>query len=165
MKLAATTREERLLIDGRLVAASDEGCFENVNPATEAVIGVTADATGADMDRAIGAARRAFDETSWAGDPELGGKSALLALDDADLTTVAGNSAYGLSGMVVSSSAERARRVAERVRTGTISVNGGLYYGADAPFGGYRQSGVGRESGLAGFEEYLEIKTIALGLT
>ena len=74
---------------------------------------------------------------------------------------IANDSAYGLSGMVVSASAERARRVAKRVRTGTISVNGGLYYGADAPFGGYRQSGIGRESGLACFEEYLEIKTIA----
>jgi aldehyde dehydrogenase (NAD+) len=74
---------------------------------------------------------------------------------------IANDSAYGLSGMVVSASAERARRVAQRVRTGTISVNGGLYYGADAPFGGYRQSGIGRESGLAGFEEYLEIKTVA----
>jgi aldehyde dehydrogenase (NAD+) len=47
------------------------------------------------------------------------------------------------------------------VRTGTISVNGGLYYSPDVPFGGYRQSGVGRESGVAGFEEYLEIKAIA----
>jgi aldehyde dehydrogenase (NAD+) len=87
---------------------------------------------------------------------------AVLAHDgDDDAVAVANNSSYGLSGMVVSASAERARRVADRVRTGTISVNGGLYYGADAPFGGYRQSGIGRESGLAGFEEYLEIKTIA----
>jgi aldehyde dehydrogenase (NAD+) len=37
----------------------------------------------------------------------------------------------------------------------------GVYYGADVPFGGYRQSGIGRESGVAGFEEYLEIKAIA----
>jgi aldehyde dehydrogenase (NAD+) len=87
---------------------------------------------------------------------------AVLAHEGDDhAVAIANNSAYGLSGGVVSASAERARRVAERVRTGTISVNGGMYYGADAPFGGYRQSGVGRESGLAGFEEYLEIKTIA----
>jgi aldehyde dehydrogenase (NAD+) len=86
----------------------------------------------------------------------------VLAHDGDDhAVDIANNSAYGLSGGVVSASPERARRVAERVRTGTISVNGGMYYGADAPFGGYRQSGTGRESGLAGFEEYLEIKTIA----
>ncbi|MFC5751870.1 aldehyde dehydrogenase [Actinomadura rugatobispora] len=87
---------------------------------------------------------------------------AVLAHDgDDDAVRIANNSRYGLSGMVVSASDERARAVAHRVRTGTISVNGGLFYGADAPFGGYRQSGVGRESGVAGFEEYLEIKTIA----
>ena len=48
-----------------------------------------------------------------------------------------------------------------RIRTGTVSVNGGLWYGPDVPFGGYKQSGIGREMGRAGFEEYLEIKSIA----
>ncbi|MEO3783676.1 aldehyde dehydrogenase [Actinocorallia sp. B10E7] len=87
---------------------------------------------------------------------------AVLAHDGDDhAVEIANNSRYGLSGMVISASQERARAVANRVRTGTISVNGGLFYGADAPFGGYKQSGVGRESGVAGFEEYLEIKTIA----
>jgi hypothetical protein len=57
-----------LLIDGRLVPASDGGTFDNVNPATEEVIGVTADGTAADMDLAIRAARRAFDETGWSTD-------------------------------------------------------------------------------------------------
>ena len=55
----------------------------------------------------------------------------------------------------------RAVGVANRIRTGTIGINGGLWFSPDVPFGGYRQSGVGRESGLAGFEEYLEIKAIA----
>ena len=48
-----------------------------------------------------------------------------------------------------------------KLRTGTVSVNGGMWYGPDVPFGGYRQSGVGRESGREGFEEYLEIKSVA----
>jgi aldehyde dehydrogenase (NAD+) len=47
------------------------------------------------------------------------------------------------------------------VRTGTLSVNGGVWYSADAPFGGYKQSGIGREMGVAGFEEYLETKLVA----
>ena len=55
--------ETRNLIDGRLVESQSGATFPNVNPATEEVIGATADATAADMDRAIGAARRAFDET------------------------------------------------------------------------------------------------------
>jgi aldehyde dehydrogenase (NAD+) len=82
---------------------------------------------------------------------------------DDDAVAIANNSKYGLSGGVVSADGERARAVANRIRTGTIMVNGGLYYGMDAPFGGYKHSGIGREMGQAGFEEYLEIKTIAVG--
>jgi aldehyde dehydrogenase (NAD+) len=82
---------------------------------------------------------------------------------DDDAVAIANNSKYGLSGGVVSADDERARSVANRIRTGTINVNGGLFYGMDAPFGGYKHSGIGREMGHAGFEEYLEIKTIAVG--
>ena len=57
---------------------------------------------------------------------------------------------------------ERAKAVARRIRTGTLMINGGIYYSPDVPFGGYRQSGVGREMGVAGFEEYLETKTVGL---
>jgi aldehyde dehydrogenase (NAD+) len=56
---------------------------------------------------------------------------------------------------------DRATAVARRLRTGTVSVNGGMYYGPDSPFGGFKQSGFGREMGVAGLEEYLGIKTIA----
>ena len=42
----------------------------------------------------------------------------------------------------------------------TIGVNGGMYYGADAPFGGYKNSGVGRQCGIEGFAQYTETKTI-----
>ncbi len=84
--------------------------------------------------------------------------------DDDEAVRIANNSRYGLSGAVISASTERARAAARKIRTGTMSVNGGVYYGADVPFGGYRQSGVGRESGSAGFEEYLEIKAIAEGV-
>ncbi|HEX7131781.1 MAG TPA: aldehyde dehydrogenase family protein, partial [Iamia sp.] len=60
-----------MLIDGELVGATGGGTFENVDPTTEEVIGVCADGTAADMDRAIGAARRAFDETGWSTDAAL----------------------------------------------------------------------------------------------
>jgi aldehyde dehydrogenase (NAD+) len=82
--------------------------------------------------------------------------------DDADAIRIANDSVYGLSGGVVSANLERALDVARKVRTGTFSVNGAMWYSADAPFGGFKQSGVGREMGQAGFEEYLEIKTVAL---
>ena len=61
----SVTGESRLLIDGKLVNATGNRTYPNVNPATEEVIGQVADATREDMDRAIGAARRAFDTTDW----------------------------------------------------------------------------------------------------
>jgi aldehyde dehydrogenase (NAD+) len=81
--------------------------------------------------------------------------------DDDDAVALANDSAYGLSGSVWSADRERAVGVANRIRTGTIGINGGLWFSPDMPFGGYRQSGVGRESGVAGFEEYLETKSLA----
>ena len=82
--------------------------------------------------------------------------------DDDDAVRIANDSIYGLSGAVHSASEERALAVARRIRAGTISVNGGMWFHVDSPFGGYRQSGLGRENGLQGFEEYLETKLIGL---
>ena len=81
--------------------------------------------------------------------------------DDDDAVAIANNSIFGLSGAVFGTDPDRATSVARRIRAGTISVNGGMYYGPDAPFGGYKQSGIGREMGVPGLEEYLELKTIA----
>jgi aldehyde dehydrogenase (NAD+) len=83
---------------------------------------------------------------------------------DDDAVRIANDSPYGLSGAVHSGDVERAWAVAAKVRTGTMSINGGVWYGGDVPFGGYKQSGIGREMGVAGFEEYLETKSIAEGI-
>jgi aldehyde dehydrogenase (NAD+) len=80
---------------------------------------------------------------------------------DDDAVRIANDSPYGLSGTVFSPDVERANAVAARLRVGTVNINGGVWYSADMPFGGYKQSGIGREMGLAGFEEYLETKAIA----
>ncbi len=80
---------------------------------------------------------------------------------DDDAIRIANDSPFGLSGTVFSADPERAQAAAARLRVGTVNVNGGVWYSADVPFGGYKQSGVGREMGLAGFEEYLELKVIA----
>ena len=86
----------------------------------------------------------------------------VLAHDgDDDAVRIANDSPYGLSGSVMAGDLERGRAVAARIRTGTISVNGGVWFAADAPFGGYKQSGIGREMGVAGLEEYLETKLVA----
>ncbi len=81
--------------------------------------------------------------------------------DDDDAVRIANESSYGLSGGIVSASEERATALARRVRTGSMSVNGGMWYGADSPYGGYKDSGVGRQCGIEGLEQYLETKAIA----
>ncbi|HKS98562.1 MAG TPA: aldehyde dehydrogenase family protein, partial [Rugosimonospora sp.] len=80
---------------------------------------------------------------------------------DGDAVRIANNSVYGLSGVVFGVDTGRALGVARRIRSGTISINGGNFAGPDAPFGGYKQSGIGREMGVAGLEEFLERKTFA----
>jgi len=82
--------------------------------------------------------------------------------DDDDAVRIANNSRYGLSGAVNGTDLDRAYGIAKRLRTGTVAVNGGQWFGPDSPFGGYKESGLGREHGVAGFEEYLETKTVGL---
>jgi aldehyde dehydrogenase (NAD+) len=81
--------------------------------------------------------------------------------DDDDAVRIANDSGYGLSGGVWSADEDRATAVALRIRTGSIAVNGGVWYGADSPYGGYKASGIGRQNGLEGFEQYLETKAVA----
>jgi aldehyde dehydrogenase (NAD+) len=84
----------------------------------------------------------------------------ILFEDDDDAVRIANDSVYGLSGGVYSGSLERSLAVARRIRTGGLSINGGAPYGADLPFGGYKHSGIGRQNGTAGFEQYTEIKSL-----
>jgi aldehyde dehydrogenase (NAD+) len=79
--------------------------------------------------------------------------------DDEDAIRIANDSIYGLSGAVCGS-LKRAMNVAKRIRSGTISVNGGAPINGDLPFGGYKHSGIGRAWGIEGIEEYLETKVI-----
>ena len=81
--------------------------------------------------------------------------------DDDDAVRIANESIYGLGGAIFSASLERSLAVARRVRTGTLNVNGGAAYFADLPFGGYKASGIGRQNGVAGFDQYLEVKSLA----
>ena len=84
--------------------------------------------------------------------------------DDDDAVRIANDNQYGLGAGVTSGSEERALAMAAKLRAGTVGVNGGVWYGADAPFGGYKASGIGRQNGREGFEQYTETKTIAGGL-
>src|SRR5690606_34198159 len=79
--------------------------------------------------------------------------------DEEEAVRIANDTVYGLSGYVYSGDIEHARRIARRLRTGMVHLNGA---GTDpnAPFGGYKQSGNGREWGREGLKEFLETKAI-----
>jgi aldehyde dehydrogenase (NAD+) len=78
-----------------------------------------------------------------------------------DAVRIANSTVYGLASAVFGADQDRALDVADRLRSGIVDVNGGMAFHVTAPFGGYKQSGLGREWGTEGLEEFLEIKTIA----
>jgi aldehyde dehydrogenase (NAD+) len=75
-----------------------------------------------------------------------------------EAVAIANDSIYGLAGGVFSSSTARAERMARQIRTGTVWINNYHSFGDFCPFGGYKQSGIGRELGHAGLAEYTQIK-------
>ena len=81
--------------------------------------------------------------------------------DEEDAVRIANDTVYGLAGGVWSADEDRAKRIARRIRTGQVEINGGAFNPL-APFGGYKQSGHGRELGRFGLEEFLETKAIQL---
>lgn len=99
-------------------------------------------------------------EMSIARDEVFGPVLAILPYDSPeDAVAIANDSDYGLSGGVWSHDEQRAITVAKQLRTGQVSVNDGGF-NIEAPFGGYKRSGIGREAGVWGLEEYLETKAI-----
>ncbi len=80
--------------------------------------------------------------------------------DEEDAIAIANDTDYGLSSHIYSANRDRINRVARRLEAGMVNVNGN-YIGAGSPFGGYKQSGIGREGGVLGLEEFLEVKVIS----
>ena len=81
--------------------------------------------------------------------------------DEEEAVRIANDTVYGLAGAVWSKDEARAQRVARRIRAGQIDINGGAF-NMNAPFGGFKQSGHGREAGVYGLEEFLEYKSLQL---
>jgi len=79
---------------------------------------------------------------------------------EAEAVAIANNSLYGLSGSIWTRDIERALRVARAVETGVLSINSGSSIHLEAPFGGVKHSGVGRELGLAALDHYSELKSV-----
>jgi aldehyde dehydrogenase (NAD+) len=84
--------------------------------------------------------------------------------DDEEVVRLANDSIYGLAGAVWSTDLPRAVSIAERLRTGTVWINDYHMINPRYPFGGYKQSGIGREHGKIGFDEYREAKHIHIDL-
>ena len=80
--------------------------------------------------------------------------------DEEEAVRLANDSIYGLAGAVWTTDDDKAERVARRMRMGTVWINDYHPYVAQAEWGGYKQSGIGRELGRAGLEEYQETKHI-----
>ena len=95
----------------------------------------------------------------------FGPVAAIIPFDtEDDAIAIANDSIYGLSGSIWTRNINRALNTARRVRTGTLSVNTNYGIHIEAPFGGYRQSGIGREPGMYGIELYTEVKNVYIDL-
>jgi succinate-semialdehyde dehydrogenase / glutarate-semialdehyde dehydrogenase len=81
-----------------------------------------------------------------------------------DAIARANDTEYGLVAYVFTRDIKRAIRVCEGLETGMVGLNQGMVSNAGAPFGGVKQSGIGREGGKEGLEEFLETKYVAVNM-
>jgi succinate-semialdehyde dehydrogenase/glutarate-semialdehyde dehydrogenase len=87
----------------------------------------------------------------------------LTAFEDEDeVVRMANDTEFGLVSYLFTRDLDRALRVSERLETGMIGLNQGIVSNPAAPFGGVKQSGIGREGGTVGIDEYLELKYVAI---
>jgi succinate-semialdehyde dehydrogenase/glutarate-semialdehyde dehydrogenase len=84
--------------------------------------------------------------------------------DEAELIARANATRFGLAAYVYTRDLGRATRVAERLEYGLVGLNDATGYTHEVPFGGFKESGLGREGGREGLEEYLEVKSVVVGL-
>jgi acyl-CoA reductase-like NAD-dependent aldehyde dehydrogenase len=127
----------QLYIDGQFHDASSGRWFDSYNPYTGEVWGQIAEGGAFDVDRAVQAAQ-----------------------DEDEAVAIANDSLYGLGSGVWTSDIGRAFRMSERIQAGTVWVNTYRAVSYMSPFGGYKDSGMGRENGIDAIREYLQVKSV-----
>jgi succinate-semialdehyde dehydrogenase/glutarate-semialdehyde dehydrogenase len=97
-------------------------------------------------------------------DETFGPVAPLFSFDtEAEVIKRANNSPYGLAAYFFTRDVNRVVRVSEALEYGTVGANDGTISAVQAPFGGIKESGIGREGGHWGMDEYMDIKYISLG--
>jgi succinate-semialdehyde dehydrogenase/glutarate-semialdehyde dehydrogenase len=84
--------------------------------------------------------------------------------DEADVIERSNNTTFGLAAYLYTNDLRRAIRTAEGLEYGMVGVNDATGYTHEIPFGGFKESGLGREGGHQGIEEYMEVKSISVGM-
>ena len=103
-------------------------------------------------------------EMLFAKEETFGPLAPIFAFDtEAEVIGLANDSEFGLASYFYSRDIGRVMRVAERLESGIVGVNTGLVSTAEAPFGGVKQSGLGREGSKYGLDDYLEVKYVCFG--
>ena len=88
--------------------------------------------------------------------------TAVTDLDE--LAALANDTIYGLSASIWTRDISSAYKLAKKIRAGTVTINSGSIVGPNIPFGGFKQSGWGRENGAEGIESFTELKTVITAL-
>lgn len=146
-----------LRINGKKVLSRSGESWEHVNPVTGQVDATIPLADGAAVDDAVRDAHAAFD--GWRRTPPSRRRELLLKL--ADLIE---QHSEEIVRVGTAENGRRAHRIASELETGEVLINGAPNLAVHRPFGGIGISGVGKEGGRAGFEEFLRVKSVAISI-